>query len=158
MSDDKRIQFEIVSFQRGDQVKIRPILEHIGWAEGYIAAFEAAAVIFAEGKDSAVYLAIHTDRCIGFVFVECLTWNSLAQLQGLAVDAEVQRSGIATALVAQAEAFARGQGMRGIYVDTPVNNLSGRRFYEALGYDLGYLMPRYYESQLDGVTYQKFFE
>ena len=78
-----------------------------------------------------------------------------------AVDAYRQclrRFGAATALVANAETFARSHGMRGIYVDTPVNNLGGRRFYEALGYDFGYLMPRYYEDLLDGVTYQKFFE
>jgi ribosomal protein S18 acetylase RimI-like enzyme len=42
-------------------------------------------------------------------------------------------------------------------VDTPTTNERGRRFYEALGYRQGYLMPRYYEDALDGVTYQKFF-
>jgi hypothetical protein len=35
--------------------------------------------------------------------------------------------------------------------------MGGRKFYEATGYQLGYVMPRYYEDQLDGVTYQKFF-
>jgi ribosomal protein S18 acetylase RimI-like enzyme len=91
------------------------------------------------------------------VFLECHTWNNLAQLQGLAVDPEAQRGGVATALVAEAEAFARNHQMRGVYVDTPVNNIGGRRFYEVKGYQLGYIMPRYYEDQLDGVTYQKFF-
>lgn len=157
MSDEKKIQFEIVCFQRGDQSKIRPILERIGWVEGYVAAFEAAAVTFAEGKDSAVYLAMWAERCIGFVFLECHTWNSLAQLQGLAVDPEVQRCGAACELVTNAETFAQNHEMRGIYVDTPVDNLGGRRFYEAMGYQYGYLMPHYYEDHLDGVTYQKFF-
>jgi hypothetical protein len=31
------------------------------------------------------------------------------------------------------------------------------KFDEAIGYQLGYIMPRYYEDGLDGVTYQKFF-
>jgi ribosomal protein S18 acetylase RimI-like enzyme len=43
-------------------------------------------------------------------------------------------------------------------VDTPTSNTGGRKFYEAIGYQLGYIMPRYYEDRLDGVTYQKFFE
>ena len=46
---------------------------------------------------------------------------------------------------------------RGIYVDTPTLNRKGRDFYEAVGYSFGYEMPRYYEDNLDGVTYQKFF-
>ena len=60
-------------------------------------------------------------------------------------------------LVGQAEEFACSKQLRGIYVDTPVSNTKGRSLYEAVGYRLAYLMPRYYEDALDGVTYQKFF-
>lgn len=84
-------------------------------------------------------------------------WNHLCQIHGLAVDPEVQRQGIASVLVSQAERFARSKGARGIYVDTPTLNTGGRKFYEAIGYQLAYVMPRYYEDELDGVTYQKFF-
>ena len=44
-----------------------------------------------------------------------------------------------------------------MYVDTPTLNRKGRDFYEAIGYRFGYELPRYYEDELDGVTYQKFF-
>lgn len=64
----------------------------------------------------------------------------------------------ASALVTRAEEFARSKHARGIYVDTPTKNNRGRNFYEAVGYQLGCIMPRYYEDELDGVTYQKFFE
>lgn len=158
MPDHKIMTFDIVPYQHGDQTQIRPILERIGWAEGYIAAFETAASVFANGDNSAVFLAKQDGRSIGFVFVECHSWNNLAQLQGLAVDPELQRSGVAKALVAKAEDFSRLHRMRGIYVDTPVDNAGGRRFYEAIGYQSGYIMPRYYEDHLDGVTYQKFFD
>jgi ribosomal protein S18 acetylase RimI-like enzyme len=47
---------------------------------------------------------------------------------------------------------------RGIYVDTPTRNSGGRKFYEAAGYQVGYILPRYYEDKLDGITYQKFFD
>ncbi|HEX7998541.1 MAG TPA: hypothetical protein VF528_09135 [Pyrinomonadaceae bacterium] len=40
---------------------------------------------------------------------------------------------------------------------TSTLNRKGRAFYEAIGYSHGYEMPRYYEDNLDGVTYQKFF-
>lgn len=95
---------------------------------------------------------------IGFIFVEYHAWNRLAQIQGLAVDPAFYRQGVASALVAHAEAFARQHHARGIYVDTPTTNERGRQFYEALGYQTGYIMPRYYADTLDGVTYQKFFD
>ena len=147
----------IEAYQPGDQSLIRRVLEPVGWEEHYIRAFEQAAADFAARSDSAVYVVRLADEAAGFIFVECRAWNRLAQIQGLAVAPAYQRQGAAAALVAQAEAFARAQGCRGIYVDTPVNNTGGRRFYEAVGYQLGYGMPRYYADDLDGVTYQKFF-
>ncbi len=60
--------------------------------------------------------------------------------------------------MAQAEVWARGQGARGIYLDTPVGNLGGRAFYDALGFVAAYFMPRYYDDATDGVTYQRWFD
>ncbi len=150
-------QFQVSAYQNTDQPLIRAILERIGWDERYIQAFEQAAVNFAGSQNSAVFLARRSGAAAAFVFIECHTWNHLAQIQGLAVDPACQRQGAASALVTQAEAFAHARGCRGIYVDTPTANTGGRRFYEAIGYQLGYIMPRYYEDALDGVTYQKFF-
>ena len=95
---------------------------------------------------------------VGFIYVRLHTWNQLTQIEGLAVDVSHQRKGIASELVKKAERFAREKGARGIYVDTPTLNSKGRGFYEAIGYKFGYEMPRYYEDNLDGVTYQKFFD
>jgi len=95
---------------------------------------------------------------VGFVYVQFHEWNSLAQIQGLAVDPRYHRQGIASTLMVRAEEYAREKCARGIYVDTPTLNQGGRSFYEAVGYRFGYEMPRYYEDELDGVTYQKFFE
>lgn len=141
---------------------IRKILETIGWAEQYVAAAEQNAEIFSRDPQTfGVYVAICEERGglipVGFVYVQYSAWNQLAQLQGLAVDRAYQRRGIASALVRQAEAFAKAKAARGIYVDTPVDNTGGRKFYEAIGYQFAYLMPRYYEATLAGVTYQKFF-
>jgi ribosomal protein S18 acetylase RimI-like enzyme len=138
---------------------IRRILAKIGWAEQYISAMELAADVFSKDKEYyGAYLAVSNGNAVGFLYVQYYAWNQLCQIQGLAVSPEFQRQGIASTLVARAEEFARSKNARGIYVDTPTTNSGGRKFYEAIGYQFGYIMPRYYEDGMDGVTYQKFFE
>jgi ribosomal protein S18 acetylase RimI-like enzyme len=141
------------------QPAIRKILTKIGWAEQYISVMENAVNVFSKDPETyGVYLALAHRDAVGFLYVQYYVWNQLCQIQGLAVSPEFQRQGAASALVARAEQFARLKKARGIYVDTPTTNRGGQKFYEAAGYQLGYIMPRYYEDGLDGVTYQKFFE
>lgn len=158
MQSNTSPQFQITPFQPDDLIHIRRILTSIGWDEHYILSFEQAAVHFAGNDNSAVFMARSQDQTLGFVFIEFHGWNRLAQIQGLAVDSAFHRHRAASALVSQAEVFAHTCGARGIYVDTPTTNERGRLFYEAIGYQVGYVMPRYYEENLDGVTYQKFFD
>lgn len=149
----------IVDYSPQHRSAIRQILEPIGWAEHYIVASEHNADRFSQNLDSyAVYIAMQDNVAIGFIFVQFYDWNQLAQIQGLAVAPTYQRQGVASALVHRAEDFARNKKARGIYVDTPVANAKGRSFYEAVNYKCAYIMPRYYEDSLDGVTYQKFFK
>ena len=148
----------ITDYSPPHQAAIRRILERIGWAEQYIAAAERNAQDFSQNPELyGVYMATVDGSAIGFVYVRFHEWNQLAQIEGLAVDPQFQRQGIAAELVKKAEEFAREKGARGVYVDTPTLNRKGRDFYEAIGYRYGYEMPRYYEDNLDGVTYQKFF-
>ena len=150
--------FSITDYSPGHQPSIRKILTEIGWAEQYISAMENAVGVFSKDKESyGVYLAIVNGEAVGYLHVQYYAWNQLCQIQGLAVSPEYQRRGAASALVRRAEEFARTKHARGIYVDTPTTNIGGRKFYEAVGYRFGYLMPRYYEDGLDGVTYQKIF-
>jgi ribosomal protein S18 acetylase RimI-like enzyme len=148
--------------QVGEGATVRAILKSLGWDEIYVMSAVACAEAFAAapfaGTDTqAAFAALDGVDVVGFVLIELHQWNHLAQIQGLAVSPSLQRSGIATALVAHGEQFARQVGARGVYVDTPVTNLGARAFYQAVGYSEGYVMPRYYEDELDGVTYQKFF-
>ena len=149
----------ILDYSPEYQSSIRRILTKIGWAEQYISAMEVAADVFWKDKiNRGVYLAVSKGDAIGYLYVQYYAWNQLCQIQGLAVSPVFQRQGVASALVARAEEFARSKQARGVYVDTPASNTGGRKFYEATGYQLGYIMPRYYEDKLDGVTYQKFFD
>jgi ribosomal protein S18 acetylase RimI-like enzyme len=151
--------FSIIDYQAGYQSSIRAILTKIGWAEQYIASAEQNMQNLSADKENyGVYLAVSGERAIGFLYVQYYAWNQLCQIHGLAVDVDFHRQGIASALVTHAEEFAISKKARGIYVDTPTNNIRGRNFYEAIGYQLGYIMPQYYEARLDGVTYQKFFK
>lgn len=149
--------FAVIDYSPAYQSSIRKILTKIGWAEQYVASAERNMHDLAqEGENFGVYLAVSGDTAVGFLYVEYYAWNQLCQIQGLAVDPDFHRRGIASALILRAEEFACSKLARGMYVDTPVNNTRGRKFYEAVGYQFGYLMPRYYEDGLDGVTYQKF--
>jgi ribosomal protein S18 acetylase RimI-like enzyme len=153
-----KIKVSVTDYSKEHRSAIRRILERIGWAEQYIAAAERNAEDFSQNPEVyGVYIASVGDSAVGFVYVQFYEWNRLAQIQGLAVDPNYQRQGIAAELVKKAEEFARRKGARGVYVDTPTLNRKGRDFYEAIGYNYGYEMPRYYEDNLDGVTYQKFF-
>jgi len=149
----------ILDYLPEHQSSIRSILEKIGWAEQYIVSMEQSANLFSKDKEKyRVYIAISDKTVVGFLYVRYYAWNQLCQIQGLAVDPDNQRQGIASALVERAEDFAKMKKARGIYVDTPTRNSGGRKFYEAAGYQVGYIMPHYYEDKLDGITYQKFFD
>ena len=149
----------IVDYTSKYQSSIRGILEKIGWAEQYISSAEQNMQDLSQDKEKyGVYLAIMEDAAVGFLYVQYYAWNQLCQIHGLAVDPQVHRQGIASTLVSRAESFATSKKARGIYVDTPTSNTGGRKFYKAIGYQLGYIMPRYYEDKLDGITYQKFFD
>ncbi|HEX2996127.1 MAG TPA: GNAT family N-acetyltransferase [Anaerolineales bacterium] len=149
----------ILDYSPQYQPSVRRILAKIGWAEQYASAAEQNMQSLSRDKENyGVYVAATGEIAAGFLYVQYYAWNQLCQIHGLAVDPDFQRQGIAAALVDRAEEFARSKRARGIYVDTPTSNTGGRKFYEAIGYQLGYIMPRYYEDGLDGVTYQKFFE
>ena len=151
-------QIRIVPFTAAHRLAVRRILTAIGWAEQYVTAGEENAISFTQNPDTmAAYAALIDGEAEGVLYVQFYAWNQLAQIHGLFVHPEQHRKGLARALVEQAEQFARSKAARGIYVDTPTTNLGGRAFYEAAGFQFGYIMPRYYEDQVDGVTYQKFF-
>ncbi len=149
----------ILDYSTNYQSSIRTILTKIGWAEQYISSAEQNMQTLSQDKETyGVYIAVMNEAAVGFLYVQYYAWNQLCQIHGLAVDPNVQRHGIASALVDQAEDFARAKKARGSYVDTPTLNTGGRKFYEAIGFQVGYVMPRYYEDELDRVTYQKFFD
>jgi ribosomal protein S18 acetylase RimI-like enzyme len=140
---------------------VREVLLKHGWEEQYIAGQLSGLDILSSdvlpGIRGKVYVS-ELESCVcGFISVEFREWNRLGQLQGLAVDPNLKRQGIASALVRRAEEFVRKRGGRGVYVDTPATNQAAQGLYRALGYENAYTMPEYYDEGLDGVTYLKLF-
>ena len=151
------VTYDAARHRRG----VREVLEKNGWdkryIEGQLAGLDVLSSNPLPGTRGKVCVSEVKDCLSGFVSVEYREWNRLGQLQGLAVDPDLKRRGIASALVGRAEVFVRAEGGRGLYVDTPVTNEVARRFYEASGYRQAYVMPEYYDEGLDGVTYLKLF-
>jgi ribosomal protein S18 acetylase RimI-like enzyme len=140
---------------------IHGVLAKNHWEGRYIAGqldgLRSLSLAPTPGTHGKVYVHEARGRVGGFVSVEFREWNRLGQLHGLAVDPDLKRRGIASALVGRAEEFVRRKGGRGVYVDTPLTNAAARGFYESLGYRQAYVMPEYYDEGLDGVTYLKLF-
>jgi len=151
------VPYDAMRHRRG----VREVLAKNGWEDQYIAGQLAALDVLSgdplPGTRCKVCVCEAEDCLSGFVSVEYREWNRLGQLQGLAVNPDLKRRGIASELVHCAEEFVRREGGRGLYVGTPVTNEIGRSFYVALGYRQAYLMPEYYDEGLDGVTYLKLF-
>jgi ribosomal protein S18 acetylase RimI-like enzyme len=132
------------------------VLASLGWAQRYVDGQLAAVAHLALSSDGHVHVAVADDAVLGYVSAELARWNMLGRIHGLAVDPAARRGGVARALVAAVEDRLRTQGARGVYVDTPVDNLTGRRFYEGIGFTPDHVMSRYYADDLDGVTYARF--
>jgi ribosomal protein S18 acetylase RimI-like enzyme len=150
-------QAMVRGYRASDRDEVERVLRGLGWEERFIAGQLRAVDRLSALPTATVFVDDDAGSLRGFVSVELHEWNSLAQLHGLAVDTAHRRRGAATALVAAAESFARDAGARGIYADTPVDDVTARTFYERRGYSAGYVMSRYYADDLDGVTYVRFF-
>ncbi|HEY7175816.1 MAG TPA: GNAT family N-acetyltransferase [Micromonosporaceae bacterium] len=136
---------------------VSALLGSVGWEQRYIDGQLGAVAQLGSSSDGCVYVCTADGHVTGFVSAVLARWNMLGQIHGLAVDPAARRGGIARAFVTKAEDHLRSLGARGVHVDTPVDNLLGRRFYEAIGFTQDYVMSRYYADDLDGVTYVRFY-
>src|ERR1700752_1112716 len=97
----------IIDYTSEYQSSIRKILTKIGWTEQYISYAEQNMQDLSQDKENyGVYLVILGNDVVGFLYVQSYARNQLCQIHELAVDPEVQRQGIASALVSRAEWFA----------------------------------------------------
>lgn len=151
-------EFTIRSFGQNDMKDIADILTKIGWASQYVEGQKRYINKLIHDDEGNVYVSEKDGWIVGFIQVHHHLWNRLSSVPGLVVSVDYQRRGIGGDLMSYVEKESQQHGNRGVYVDTPVNNHEARAFYKSQGYEEGYIMPRYYEDGLDGITFQKFFK
>jgi GNAT superfamily N-acetyltransferase len=85
--------------------------------------------VFVVEKESA--------RLLGWIAVEkrlLLVSGPKVEIVGLVVDRQARRLGVGKTLVAAAEEWTRGEGMKNIFVRSNVVRPDSHHFYESLGY------------------------
>ncbi|MBN8827763.1 MAG: GNAT family N-acetyltransferase [Sphingobacteriia bacterium] len=145
-------------FEEKDIISIEEILKITEWDNQYINGQLEAIKNLCTRNTGEIQVAINNDVIVGFIQVEHYNWNRLSHIHGLIVHPDFRRLGIAKKLVKSIENSSKANDNRGIFVDTPINNFNGRKFYTSIGFNEAYIMPNFYENNLDGVTFQKFFE
>lgn len=161
MSNIKKLQinkYKVRPFVQKDMATISEIFTRIGWAPQYVEGQKKSIETLTKDEAGDVFVTTNGDDVVGFIHVQHLRWNCLSYVHGLVVSPDCRRQGIAHQLISQVEQAAQAHGNRGVFIDTPVNNLEAIAFYEAEGYVRDFIMPGYYEGNIDGVTYRKLFE
>ncbi len=113
------------------------------WPEGKAVIDEYLAYLEIEcaTHDGRVLLAEHAGEVVGFVCVVAATRNDspddpapFAWIHDIFVRPEHRRAGVATALMAEAEAFARSRGATVLRLGVIDRNEYARVFYRGLGF------------------------
>lgn len=150
--------FTIRPFTQKDRDEICEILTQTGWAPRFIEGQRKAIEKLTLDEEGDVSIAVRGENILGYIQVQHLRWNNLSYIHGLVISPTCRRQGIARALMAHVEKETKAWGNQGVFVDTPVDNQRARALYLATGYAEAYIMPSYYEDDLDGITYLKLFE
>lgn len=90
---------------------------------------------YLDSADSAALLAYAAGKPCGLLLLST-GWNGLAVIDNILVDAGARRLGVGSALLAHAEAWARGRGLPGITLETQDSNVPACRLYARHGYQL----------------------
>jgi len=140
-----------------EMIQIRNLLKLVNWNEQQIKGQLEAIKKFLKDKNCLVLFAWEGHEIIGYLSAQFYPWNRLGQIHGLVIHPDCRRRGFASQLVKEAEVFMRAKQGRGVYVDTPIDNISGCTFYKNNHYRQAYVMPEYYDEGQDGVTFLKLF-
>lgn len=145
----------------GSERRSRRILEAIWGKEGHTASWDSCRLAVRDGAAAGVCVAFPADegdalarRFLAASMVRLPLWHWPAVMRhlrasaavlpvpvpgtlyvdALAVDPAHRRAGVATALLADAERTAHNRGLRGVSLDTGLENVAARALYEAFGF------------------------
>lgn len=150
---------QLITYNSAIIGQLRKLVVSIGWTEAQIEGQLTAIKQFVADRENGLVVVIENKgEAVGFISAQYYPWNRLGQIHGLLVAQTHRRQGFASKLIVQIEEFMKRKGGRGLYVDTPMNNLPGRQFYQSMGFRQDYIMTEYYDENSDGVTYLKLFK
>ncbi|KOP67369.1 hypothetical protein AMS62_20575 [Bacillus sp. FJAT-18019] len=101
---------------------------------------------YIEDEDKAVYFYYEEDRCIGQIRLNT-NWNGFGLVEEIYVAKGIRNKGIGTALLNQAEEWARQNQLIGLMLETQDVNLLACRFYAKHSFVIG---------AVDTMLYSKF--
>jgi ribosomal protein S18 acetylase RimI-like enzyme len=150
-------QIKSKKLKKEEVARIRSLLKSARWSPRQIEGqLEALNKLLTDPNGTVAFASIR-GKLIGYISAQFYAWNRLGQIHGLMVHSDHRNQGIASALVKEVEAVLKKHRARGVYVDTPVDNLGGCAFYKKIGFKKAYIMPEYYDVSVDGVTFLNIF-
>jgi ribosomal-protein-alanine N-acetyltransferase len=119
-------------------------------------AYSKTTLRYFLGLSSAECLvAVEKDDIAGFILSELD--GPVAHIITLDVAEVHRRSGVGSLLLNAAERSLYAQGVRGMYLETAVNNHAAVNFWSRHGYIVEGTLKRYYLSRIDGYEMRKAF-
>lgn len=105
---------------------------------------------YLNARDRALFVVeTKSSQAVGYLAISH-AWNRFASIDDIAIDAAHRRLGAARKLMDAAIAWARGEGLAGVRLETQSNNVGACLFYQRYGFVLGGY-DRYVYSALDEV-------
>ncbi len=90
-------------------------------------------------------------RLVALLDMEREPWRDTAMVWNILIDRAYRRQGLGRELMRRAIAWAHGQGLRGLMLETQTNNWAACRFYQAIGFKLCGLDDHFYSNDDIGV-------
>ncbi len=129
---------ELRTAQPADAAEISRLSAQLGYPAP-VEAFQDRLRKLLASPQHAVFVAEAGDGgLVGFIAVEqrlIIEYGERAEIAALVVDAQARRGGIGRALVARAERWAAGLGLRDLVVRSNAARVESHPFYEGLGYE-----------------------
>ena len=111
------------------------------WPENAPSELEEEMCRLLQDRNSALFLNLQDGRAVGFAqcqlrsdYVEGTESSPVGYLEGIYVEDDCRLSGIAKALLAACESWAKNMGCREFASDCELHNMESLRFHLAVGF------------------------
>jgi ribosomal protein S18 acetylase RimI-like enzyme len=98
-------------------------------------------------EKNTVFLAYQENQVCGQINL-VINWNKYGYIDKLVVDRKFRKRGIATALIENAESWAKENDLPGLMLETQNNNVNACKLYTRLGFELCGFDTQVYKAML----------